>query len=319
MEVGYRVADDGVLLQTEHTTILDTRQMPWQPHFGIRGAFGKVLSADEHGAPMVFLTFLPEDFDASVLPARQSARTADQRTLVLDGALAAIEYGPDGPVAITATAGYWLHHPPGAEFGTPDGWQPPAGSLLITYRSAPGTLPGEAGFADEITIGSGENVSSPAPHSAGVIYSDPATRARVVDSRAMPWAAHFGMHLGKTKTLTADADGAPLAYLTKTPGFAPGQVAPKGSAERHFHRELTEQIFVTGGELTMREYAEVDDRAGQLIVLRSGYFVDRAPGSIHQLEQRSATGFASLEVRDKPGNYPFDEGFDELNYIEKMS
>jgi hypothetical protein len=314
------VTGDGIVLRTQYTTILDTRQMAWQPHFGIPGAFAKVLSADAAGAPLVFLSFLPEDFDAAALPARQTARSADQRTLVLDGELASIEYGPDGPVAITATAGYWLDHPAGAESGTPTAWQPPAGALLLTYRSAPGTLPAEDGFAAEVsTADPGSPASSAAPGADGVVFDHPATGARVVDSRTMPWRAHFGMHLGKTKTLSAAADGAPLAYLTKTPGFAPGQVPPKGSAERHFHRVLVEQIFVTGGELTMREYAALDDRTGELVVLRPGFFLDRAPGSIHQLERRSPTGFASLEVRDHAGNYPFDDGFDELNYIEKMA
>ncbi len=313
------MTDDGIVLRTTCTTILDTRQMHWQPHFGIPGAFAKVLSTDTGGAPLVFLSFLPEDFDASVLPARQAARSADQRTLVLDGELASVEYGPQGPVPISATAGYWLHHPAGAEFGVPGAWQPPAGTLLLTYRSAPGTLPAEDGFPAEVRTAEPESdAAQSTPGADGLVFASPVTGARVVDSRAMPWAAHFGMHLGKTKILSADPDGTPLAYLTRTPGFAPGQVPPKGSAERHFHRELVEQIFVTGGELTMREYADLDDRTGELVVLRPGYFLDRARGSIHQLERRSATGFGSLEVRDKAGNYPFDEGFDKLNYIEKM-
>jgi uncharacterized RmlC-like cupin family protein len=317
---GSGVTEDGVVLRSEHTAILDTRAMQWEPHFGIAGAFAKVLSRDAEGAPLVFLSFLPEDFDAAVLPARQQIGTVEERTLVLDGELADVEYGPDGPVAILAKAGYWLHHPAGAYFGTPEGWRPPAGALLLTYRSGPGTLPGEPSFAGQARTATGAPaIPAGAAAADGTVFADPISGARVVDSRTMPWSAHFGMHLGLTKILSVSAEGSPLAYLTKTPGFAPGQLPPKGSAERHYHRELTEQIFVTGGELAMREYADLDDRMGELVVLRPGYFLDRAPGSIHQLERRSATGFASLEVRDTTGNYPFDEGFDELNYIERMT
>ena len=314
------MTDNEVLLQTEHTTILDTRQMSWQPHFGIPGAFARVLSTAADGAPLVFQTFLPEDFDASELPARQSATRADESTLVLDGELSTVEYGPDGPVAITATAGWWLHHPRGAAFGIPDDWAPPAGALLLTYRSSPGTLPAEAGFPAEVTVGAAERPqATAAPGPTGVAYEDPASGARAIDTRAMPWTAHFGMLLGRTRTLAADPEGVPLQYLTKTPGFAPGQVPPKGSAERHFHRELAEQIFVTGGEITMREYDGLEDHIGETVVLRPGHFVDRTAGSVHQLERRSETGFASLEVRDRPGNYPFDGRFDELTYVERVA
>jgi hypothetical protein len=314
------VSTDGVVLATEHTTILDTRQMPWQPHFGLDGAFSKTLSSDIDGTPLVFLTFVPESFDAAGLARQRAAVSVSQQTLVLDGEIDVVEYGIDGPALVRAKAGFWFDHPAGAAYGAPSTWACPAGALLLTFRSGGATLPAEAGYTDEVstTGGAPADVAPAEPNGDGEVFHDSATGARVVDSRTAPWTGHFGMHIGRVKVLSSDAGGSPLAYLTKTPGAAPDQVAPKGSAERHYHQDIIEQIFVTGGELTMREYPSLDDRKGEAVILRPGYFLDRAPGSIHQLERRSAVGFASLEVRDRPGNYPFDDDFDAHNYIEKM-
>jgi hypothetical protein len=315
------VSTDGVVLATEHTTILDTRQMPWRPHFGIDGAFSKILSSDRDGVPRVFLTFLPESFDGVRLPQRRRSISVASTTLVLDGELDVTEYGSAGPVLVRTKAGYWLDHPAGAAYGAPQLWNCPAGALLLTFRSGGSTLPDEKAFADQVRI---EEIDDAVPVTAaaaspdGEVFSDVTSGARVLDSRTAPWTSHFGMHIGRVKVLSRDQAGSPLAYLTKTPGAAPDQVAPKGSAERHFHRDIVEQIFVTGGELTMREYPTLSDRVGEQVVLRPGYFLDRVPGSIHQVEARSPIGFASLEVRDRPGNYPFDDDFDAHNFIEKM-
>ena len=72
------------------------------------------------------------------------------------------------------------------------------------------------------------------------------------------------------------------------------------------------------GELVMLEYPNLQDTVGREVRLRGGYFVDRKPGSIHQLLSRSPLGFASLEVRSGPGNYPYDRNFDTANYTEEM-
>jgi uncharacterized cupin superfamily protein len=84
------------------------------------------------------------------------------------------------------------------------------------------------------------------------------------------------------------------------PGELPGVILP----HRHYHRTITEFTYMLSGELPHWEYASAD-AAGELVLFKEGFFMERRPGSIHGLEPgvTSATGCVLLMWRDGVGNW----------------
>ncbi len=69
---------------------------------------------------------------------------------------------------------------------------------------------------------------------------------------------------------------------------------------RHYHRSVREFAYVLSGELPHWEYANGRGAAGEMVLFREGFFMDRRPGSIHGLEPGpvSSIGCTLLMWRD---------------------
>jgi hypothetical protein len=120
-------------------------------------------------------------------------------------------------------------------------------------------------------------------------------RLRVLDSRSMPWRDHPGLPGAKRKVLIEGRDGRPELSLSWVP---PGLTSfhPDGP-ERHFHRTVTERMFIIAGEISLLESESLDGSDCEPVTYRAGYLMDRAPGSVHGIdpERPSPVGLLYLE------------------------
>jgi hypothetical protein len=82
---------------------------------------------------------------------------------------------------------------------------------------------------------------------------------------------------------------------------------------RHYHRTVREYGFTISGELPHWEYENAEQEDGELVVFREGYYMDRAPGSLHGLEPgpTSAVGCVVLMWRTGRGTWVDEPTFDE--------
>src|SRR5579871_4952623 len=122
----------------------------------------------------------------------------------------------------------------------------------------------------------------------------------LLDTREMPWEGCPGIPGGRQKVLSRDDAGEPSVQLTWIPAGL-----ELGEPERHFHRTVHERGLVLFGELPMREYRSPEDDRGRPVLFRQGFYMDRAPGSVHGIdpERSSSVGFVMLEWRTGPGTY----------------
>jgi len=279
--------DTGVVVRTPRTAILDTRSLGWELVPDLPAAREQILSRGRGRLPAVSVLWLPESSTVQELPGDVFG-PGPAWILVLAGDLAIRPRGKG--VATVIRTGHWVDAAgAGVEIDRPYRSQGSLGALVVRDR-----------FPSTATLDAAVRLSP------DVV---------VVDTLAMPWSRHFGMEIGRTKVLATQDDGTPLAYLTRTPAGSTATEVGKAPA-RHYHRTVSERIFVLGGRLVLREWANMEDQSGTRVLVREGYFIDREPGSIHAVEERSPVGFASLEIRSGVGNYPNDPNYVAENYIE---
>ena len=132
---------------------------------------------------------------------------------------------------------------------------------------------------------------------------------RILDTREMKWESFPGLDHCKIKVLTRSADGDPMVFLL---WFPPIELLPD-IPHRHIHQSVTEWSYVLAGELPHWEYANAEQTKGDRILFKQGYYMHRKPGSIHGLEENSASavGCLILSWRDKVGNFAAEPGFAE--------
>ena len=140
----------------------------------------------------------------------------------------------------------------------------------------------------------------------------------VLDTNAMDWEDHFGLPGAKMKVLSRDENGDPEVILTWVP---PGLTTlnPRGP-EKHYHRTVRERGIVLFGELTMREYEDMDDTDPQIVTLKQGSYLDRGPGSVHGVDHEVTTpvGFMWIEWRIGRAHYQSAETASDENVVKYL-
>jgi hypothetical protein len=123
---------------------------------------------------------------------------------------------------------------------------------------------------------------------------------RRLDTRAMHWEDLPGDPESKIKVLSRDDRGNVRVCLL----WSPPREAASGDSptRRRIHTGARQLTLVLAGEQAGLEYANAD-APGEPVVYREGFFIDRSPGSIYEVET-STVGSTSLIWRTDDGNVP---------------
>jgi hypothetical protein len=306
-------ADDPVLLQRDDLTFLDTRAMPWEDFSGIEGGRIKVLKRNERGDADIMMVWLPPGELPSVeLPHRHVHRTVKEFSFMLGGELPHWEYASpevgegDGELVIFRE-GFFMERKPGSIHGLEKGPTPGTGCTVLMWRNGVGNWLDEPEAATE-------TIDVPYPAPADSVPSPPSTldeRPGVVierddltllDTREMEWEDFPLLQGTRVKVLSRDENGDAMVFLVWSP---PGELPSVELPHRHYHSTVHEYALCLSGDMPHWEYESAEQARGDVVVIREGVFMDRAPGSIHGLEagQTSATGSVVLMWRDGVGTF----------------
>ena len=131
----------------------------------------------------------------------------------------------------------------------------------------------------------------------------------ILDTREMEWEEFAGLKGARIKVLSRDEEGEPSVFLVWLP---PGRLI-SDLPHRHYHRTIREYGFTLAGELPHWEYENAEQREGDLVVFQEGYYMDRAPGSLHGLEPgpTSPIGCVVLMWRTGRGTWVDEPAFGE--------
>ena len=306
---------DGVLVERSDLTLLDTRAMPWKEFAGLAGGKVKVLTRDRQGTAGAMLVWMPPgDLPGVPLPHRHFHRSVHEYAYVVSGELPHWEYADASEregAMVVYRSGYFMDRRPGSIHGLELGPTSATGCVLLMWRDGVGNWLDEPESAEETIEVPYDSVPGPgSDHGSTVGIRDDGRPGVVVersdltllDTREMPWRDFDGLNGARIKVLAADGNGDHIVSLIWMPPSHREAAAPP---HRHFHRSVHEYAYVVSGELPHWEYAEASEREGAMVVYRSGYFMDRRPGSIHGSEPgaRSVTGCVLLMWRDGTGNW----------------
>lgn len=142
-------------------------------------------------------------------------------------------------------------------------------------------------------------------------YSIRRSDLSILDTRAFPWQEFPEAGTKRlVKVLSRDDRGDPASYLVFAP---PGAPAWLDIPHREYHKTVREQVFVLSGEMFTWEYASADQKSGDLVVMKQGFFMDRQPGSIHGVEEgpASSVGHLILYWRSGSGTWPGEDRYHE--------
>jgi len=255
----------GVLLSTPVLTLLDTREMTWEPSSYMPQALAKPLARDCDGEPVVIMRSYSERLRE--LPSPVGGYHLDRELyFILGGEVPHWEFDPtelevariERATMLTLREGYWLDRAPRSPHGggTP---RSPVGLWVISW-----TVDG----ADQF-VGECESAGSPVPalsddaESAGVVLRNSAVVVR--SSRELAWQPG-PVGGAPIKILSRREDGDPTVTLR----WVHGEGATIG---REGHQTFHEFAYVIDGELDVA----VDD--GPPLRLRAGSFIDARPGA----------------------------------------
>jgi hypothetical protein len=289
---------------------LDTRELDWQEHDLVDGAWTKPLSYDAAGEPTVGIVFYPAGRSAPDFPGGIYHKDSREFAYFFGGELPHWEFGRvDDAGALVESfqelvvfkEGFYMDRRPMTVHGL-GRESSRTGSEVLTWRTSRGTFVSDDAV-EEHTVRSGDAASPGADQ--GVAYDtrgSASERAGVVtdwadltilDTRAMTWAAHPRIAGARIKVLSSDAAGHAIVSLTWMP-----PERPHGRQQARSHHSFREFVFVLDGELRLREFEHPTDSEGELLIARKGYYLDRAPGSVHCVDQEpSATGCLLLSWR----------------------
>lgn len=302
----------GVVIDWADLRRLDTRGLAWEDFDGLEGGRIKVLSRDAAGNPSVFLVWLPPGELPSVpLPHRHFHRSVREFSYVLGGELPHWEYADASQQRgdlVVFREGFYMDRLPGSLHGLEPGPSSPTGCTILMWRDGVGNWVDEPEFASETVdvpydrpeeTGATEP-SIPHADAAGVVLER--DDLRLLDTRAMPWEDFSGIEGGRIKVLKRNERGdADIMMVWLPPGELPSVELP----HRHYHSTVHEYALCLSGDMPHWEYENAEQARGDVVVIREGVFMDRAPGSIHGLEagQTSATGSVVLMWRDGVGTF----------------
>ena len=122
-------------------TLLDTREMPWEPCPGIPGGKQKILSRDADGDPRVQITWIPPGLSHPE-PSRHYHRTVHERGFVLFGELPMREYASvddERGRPVVFRRGYYMDWAPGSQHGIDPDVSSCVGFVMLDWRTGTGT------------------------------------------------------------------------------------------------------------------------------------------------------------------------------------
>jgi hypothetical protein len=317
----------GVVYSTQEATVIDTREMPWEPFEGLQGGSVKVLSRFETGEPEVMLIWRPPGPTKTLakLPHRHRHPRIREQFFFLRGELPHWDYrsedDADGEL-IVFKEGYYLDRRPGMGIhGLEEAPVSPVGTLILHWRSGTGNMGGEPNFDEE-------SIPVPYPADKQRINSTPLTARRdgsgivyetegatVIDTREMAWQQFPNWGDANIKVLSRFGNGEAEVMIFHRPGDAARMA--KNLPYRHYHPNIRELFFFLDGELPHYDYQSPEQRAGEgtLINFKAGYYLDRRPGAggLHGLEREptSATGSVILHWRTGVGNLRGEPNFEQ--------
>jgi uncharacterized cupin superfamily protein len=315
---------DGVVAARECLTLVDSRAMPWEDWDGMPGSRIKTFVRGPAGEPLIYLTWSPPRTGGGE-PHRHFHRTVREYHYVLDGEVPIWEYDSSDQQHgdfLLFRAGYYMDRAPGSLHGIEPVFASAVGRTMLCWRDRSGTYIGEADFDQEtetVSYRGGwqplEARETPPERDDGLVRERGGLT--LLDTRAMPWEPFRGIPGGGSqKVLARDERGEPAVFLTWSP---PGEIPGLALPHRHFHRSVTENVFVLAGEFPHWEYPDPGSREGEIAVFRAGWFMQRRPGAagLHGLEpgRSSATGRLLLCWRDGTGNYVGDRDYDEETVV----
>ena len=302
----------GVLRRTPGVTILDVRELEWEPAPAIApGALRKPLGG-EGDEPSACLLFLPPGYPAAADAVRSAPAPAEELVYTLAGDLATREF--DGPAdglgrLVQHRPGVFVQRRPGtasapvAEPASGTGW------IGLVVRDSVGGGAAVGGSAVGAAIAAG----APAPPGA----------VTIVDARRADWQplGYGALPSVFQKPLAHYPCGDPKAQLLFfPPGLDPGRspdehpsYPPVLRAARHTHHRMIELLYVLDGDMPLSEWESVEQQQGERAWWREGFFLYRRPGSIHGAEpgETSVAGVTILHFRlggsADPGGPAFPE------------
>ncbi len=117
----------------------------------------------------------------------------------------------------------------------------------------------------------------------------------LVQTGELPWEPDPGIPGFLRKLLNTDpASGAQTQIWFIPPGWGIDNL--DGKPMRHYHRTVTERSLQLHGDFPHWEYSGPNQRVGDCVVKRKGFFMDRPPRCVHGLERgpSSQTGVMTI-------------------------
>ena len=148
----------------------------------------------------------------------------------------------------------------------------------------------------------------------GVVYER--SNVSILDTNAMEWEDHYYPGF-KTKILSRDANGSPGRGAVAGCPLPSRRLPTSSSATRNTNAD--EWVLLLEGELSTREYESFDDKVGETVIFKPGYYLDRRRGSVHGADagNPSPVGALWLEWRTGP-NYLGRRGRHERHRLPRV-
>ena len=302
----------GVVLNSAGTTVLDTRDMPWERPSPTARSFAKVLMRDADGDPVLQMKWHAVRPDQSE-KMKAAYHLGREFLFMLGGELPSWECDVDEDGRAVGTAitlwreGYYLDRQPGSLHG--QGAQAKQivdiqwlGWMTVSEDPYVGLYESQA-LTDELPTGrprSGLAIPNgqhraPAPAAAVRYERGGIDSMYLLSTRDLDWESHPMLPGSHIKVLSRRADGDPTVILwTRTAG--PFQ---EGASPARYSPRYREVLYVVEGELPVVHYEDADDTDGRELLLRQGYWVERRPGSMYGYPAGDcgATGATVLQMR----------------------
>jgi hypothetical protein len=310
----------GVVLDRPDLRIVDTREMAWEPFPGHHSGKIKVLRRNQDGSSATHLLYLegPTVVWAGRQPQKHVHKTIREYAYFIEGLFPLLEYEtaePDEPAfPVHIKSGYFLDRLPNSWHGVNTAEPPPIHIVSFEFRDRAGNFIAEPEAEGETVhvpatpdlidaagrVARGLPISWPAGTGTlpGTVYNR--GNATWLDTREMEWTESSDGC--KIKPLARFTKGHPFEgqleiYLLWQPATSPLRQAPY----RHYAQTVREEFMVLSGEIRSREYDNVNQKDGELVILKPGFYVDRGPGSLHGSDDDAGAGVDSVILVRRSG------------------
>src|SRR6201999_685490 len=142
--------------------------------------------------------------------------------------------------------------------------RPDIGFVMLDWRDGPGTyLLEEAAKTESIILPASREIDDvnplhPPDSPPGTVVDS--GKLRLMDTRAMLWEPMPGVPGARWKVLSRDAAGEAEVFIIWM-----GPQEAGGDPERQYHQSVLNRGFCIDGELSVNEFAGVDDEVGEQI------------------------------------------------------